>query len=105
MRINTNIQQAFVSVESIVKAVMDAQENDGKIDLSEGINIAVSALDEIAKVFTDEEGKLNSVVESLKGMFSQLAGYLRDGKVSRFEIMLLSIKLVQLITDIVELLK
>lgn len=105
MRIDTNMVQAFASVESVVKLVMEAQENDGKIDLSEGINIAVSALDEISKVFTDEEGKLTGVINSLKEMFGQLAGYLRDGKVSRFEIMLLSIKLVQLITDIVQLLK
>lgn len=104
MKVEINYGQAFISIEAVIKSIMEAQENDGKIDINEGIQIALKALDEICSVFTDKDNKIGAIIESLKNMLNQLSKAISDGHMSRFEIIMLSMKLVQLITDIIKIL-
>ena len=103
MKIDVNYTQIFQSVETVIKDVMEAQTNDGNVNINEGIQIALKALDEIAKVFTDSENKVKTICDSLKGMFGQLEKAISDGHMSKMEIILLSMKIVQLITDIIKI--
>lgn len=104
MKISTNTGQAFISVETIIGDILEAQENDGKIDIIEAIKIITNSLDEITKVFSDDEGKITTIVSGLKEMLSKLSQYMQDGSMSRVEIFMLALKIVQLITDVIKIL-
>ncbi len=96
-------EQSFTSIQEVIKIIMNLQENDGKIDLSEGIEIIIKSLDEITKIFTDDEsGKLSKIIDGLKSLFNQLNAYLKDGHISKLEIIMLSIKIVQLIINLLD---